>query len=244
MRKPKTIALHIPEPCHENWDSMSPTEQGRFCNSCEKEVVSFANKTDAQIVAYFKNAPTKVCGQFRPEQLRTYTLPQQSLVSPRFRALTVGSLLSVLTGTAVYGQQPHQELQIFELPIPDSEFQLLGDVQVESTDSEHEVIGQIIDQHTGKGLPGATVQIKDAHNVTVTDREGHFSLSIPEQCREKPFTVLISAPNYKMQARVILPDQLPTALNVLLVANHVPPREQVEKGEVQMIMGKLEAPRH
>lgn len=243
MRKPKTIAMHIPKPCHENWDNMSPTEQGRFCHSCEKEVVSFANKTDAQIIAYFKNAPTKVCGQFRPEQLRTYKLPQQSLVSPRFRAITVGSLFSVITATAVYGQQPRQE-QIFELPIPDSEVQLLGDVQVESTDSKHEVLGQITDRHTGKALFGATVQIRDAHNPIATDREGRFSLSIPEQYREKPFTVLISAPNYKMQVRVILPDQLPTTLYAKLVANNVKPREQFEQGEVQMIMGKLASPRN
>ena len=33
------LQLSIPEPCHENWQQMTPTEQGRYCNACAKEVV-------------------------------------------------------------------------------------------------------------------------------------------------------------------------------------------------------------
>jgi len=36
------LQLSIPEPCHENWHQMTPTEQGRFCNACSKEVVDFS----------------------------------------------------------------------------------------------------------------------------------------------------------------------------------------------------------
>lgn len=32
------LQLSISEPCHENWHNMTPTEQGRFCNACAKEV--------------------------------------------------------------------------------------------------------------------------------------------------------------------------------------------------------------
>jgi hypothetical protein len=29
----------IPEPCHQNWDAMTPNEQGRHCTSCVNTVV-------------------------------------------------------------------------------------------------------------------------------------------------------------------------------------------------------------
>ncbi len=229
---------------------MSPTQQGRFCQSCEKEVVSFANQTDAQIVAFFQRSPKKVCGQFRPEQLRTYTLPQQSLVSPRFKAITIGSLLSVMSATAVYGQQQQnkhhgQDQQIFELPITDTERQMLGDVVALIADTSHTVQGYITDISSGQVLSGATVQIKQTHVQTNAGTDGRFNLEIPVQLREKAFTVFILKPGYETQERTIIPDQLPTTINVQLVASEVPTRDEYQtKGEVRMIMGKIAGPRN
>lgn len=41
--------LHIPEPCHEKWAEMTPTERGAFCGSCKKEVIDFSEKSYNQI---------------------------------------------------------------------------------------------------------------------------------------------------------------------------------------------------
>lgn len=242
MRKPKTLLLHIPKPCHENWESMTPTEQGRFCLSCEKEVVSFTNQTEAQIVAYFKNAPKNVCGQFKPAQLRTYALPQQSIFSPMLRAFTVGSMLTALTTTAVYGQQGNQEQQIFELPIPHSEIEMLGDVMAITPEEMNQVEGKITDLYSGKAMRHAMVQIMDTDIQITTDDYGYFNLTIPEEYREKPFAVIIAADGFVNQQRVIIPDQLPTYLNISLQSEIVEPVEIMEMGEVEFIRGKVEAP--
>ncbi len=64
------LQLSIPEPCHENWQQMTPTEQGRFCNACAKEVIDFSTMTDIQVLNYFTNLThEKVCGRALPEQL-------------------------------------------------------------------------------------------------------------------------------------------------------------------------------
>ena len=49
-----SILLHIPEPCHENWDAMTPQDKGRHCQSCNKIVVDFSVMTDRQVLDYFK----------------------------------------------------------------------------------------------------------------------------------------------------------------------------------------------
>lgn len=64
------MKIYIPEPCHENWATMTPNEQGRFCGSCQKTVVDFTNFTTQDIQNYFaKHFGQKVCGRFNHQQL-------------------------------------------------------------------------------------------------------------------------------------------------------------------------------
>lgn len=62
--------LQIPVPCHENWDQMTQADKGRFCGSCQKQVIDFTSMTDREIAQFFKK-PSKdsVCGRFMQDQL-------------------------------------------------------------------------------------------------------------------------------------------------------------------------------
>ena len=51
--KKKVFHIDIPTPCKEGWQNMAPTEKGAFCNSCQKEVIDFTQKTPAEIANYF-----------------------------------------------------------------------------------------------------------------------------------------------------------------------------------------------
>ncbi len=77
----KKIQLTIPKPCHENWDAMTPVEKGKFCGSCQKQVVDFSNMSDRQIAAFFKKPSTgSVCGRFMSDQLeRDIEIPKKRI---------------------------------------------------------------------------------------------------------------------------------------------------------------------
>jgi hypothetical protein len=64
------MEISIQKPCHENWDAMTPNEQGAFCGKCVKTVVDFSNKSIEEIKAFFIGKQNeKVCGRFEKTQL-------------------------------------------------------------------------------------------------------------------------------------------------------------------------------
>ena len=68
--RPTATSLHIPQPCAESWDAMSPTATGRHCAACAHTVVDFTLKTDAEILAYLAGAAGgRTCGRFAAGQL-------------------------------------------------------------------------------------------------------------------------------------------------------------------------------
>jgi len=67
-----SLKISIPTPCHEDLGKMDKTEKGRFCLSCQKEVIDFSKMSDDDIVLYFekkKMEEAKVCGTFRADQV-------------------------------------------------------------------------------------------------------------------------------------------------------------------------------
>jgi len=69
------MKISIPKPCNENWNEMTPEQQGAFCKVCSKVVVDFSNMSDEEVINYFaKKKEEKTCGRFRVSQLSPYEL--------------------------------------------------------------------------------------------------------------------------------------------------------------------------
>jgi hypothetical protein len=82
---PHQTKLAIPQPCSESWDAMTPATAGRHCAACQKTVVDFTLKTDAEILAYLaKAAAGRTCGRFAAGQLER-PLQRAVLAAPTAR---------------------------------------------------------------------------------------------------------------------------------------------------------------
>ena len=58
------IKLSIPEPCHENWNNMTPTEKGKHCMVCEKEVYDMTGISENEIAEKIVQLESKnVCAR-------------------------------------------------------------------------------------------------------------------------------------------------------------------------------------
>ena len=60
--------ISIPNPCHQNWHEMNVAEKGRFCDSCQKNVIDYTMQSDTSILKSFSEN-YNLCGRFLPNQL-------------------------------------------------------------------------------------------------------------------------------------------------------------------------------
>ena len=55
--------INIPVPCTEDWNKMTPTDKGAYCDKCAFEVIDFTNQTPEEIKATLKSRMgQKTCG--------------------------------------------------------------------------------------------------------------------------------------------------------------------------------------
>lgn len=100
----KHYKISVPKPCHENWDAMTPDVQGRFCSSCEKNVVDFTGMADEQVLQVILNSRQIICGRFNNEQLERVVIqvPQHAFFSQtHFHKMFLMALL-VTMGTTLF----------------------------------------------------------------------------------------------------------------------------------------------
>lgn len=62
--------IHIPDPCHEDFSKMTPTERGAFCQKCSIDTFDFRNMSTDQINhILLKHKGEHVCGRISTKQL-------------------------------------------------------------------------------------------------------------------------------------------------------------------------------
>ena len=207
----QNLQLSIPEPCHENWQQMTPTDQGRFCNACAKEVIDFSTMTDIQVLNYFTNMThEKVCGRALPEQLeRTISRP----ANPKKRLFWYWNYIVMFcmffgkgnSAKAQGGTKPVTEMN------PVKNVDIRGDVEVVagqiSQARQHIVEGKVTDEK-GEPIPFASIIMKGTKVGVAADANGAFKINASPNS-----SLSISAANYRTAE--ILTDNK-TEVNVVL----------------------------
>lgn len=174
------LQLSIPEPCHENWQNMTATEQGRFCNACAKEVIDFSAMTDTQVLNYFNNLThEKVCGRALPEQLdRVISRPEP----PKKKLFWYWNYVAMFLLFFTRGSQADAQTcakQTTELspqnnPGAKDEVIVMGNL---SKPVNRVITGKVTDKE-GNPVSFAAVKIKGTKTGTSADANGNYTFRI------------------------------------------------------------------
>nr|WP_321224500.1 carboxypeptidase-like regulatory domain-containing protein [uncultured Psychroserpens sp.] len=165
-----TININIPTPCHEDWDVMTPQQQGRHCASCEKTVFDFTAKTDEQIIKTYQTQ-NNLCGRFKTSQLdRELVLNRKEknnylsyVASTLFAFLSFGSLEieaqeKPKTVTIDYSQNPT----------------IKGKIAVSILNKN--IKGTVTNSYNNLPIVGVNVVIKGTEKGVQTDFDGNYEL--------------------------------------------------------------------
>lgn len=188
----KEIYLHIPEPCHEDWNAMTAVEQGRFCKSCAKQVVDFSAMSDREILKVLTKSTGNTCGRFTSDQLEKPLIHEvPSSLKPYKFFLSAFIPAFILAGSATAQPVKQGKVAVNQKPVIPSP-PMMGAVAYVATS----ITGTITLQG-GEIAIGASVKIKGTNTTTKSDKYGRFAIEYPY---DKTKVVLqISYSGYKMK---------------------------------------------
>lgn len=193
----KKFQLSIPEPCHEDWDKMHPSGKGRFCDSCQKQVVDFSSMSDMEIAQFFKKPSTgSLCGRFMSDQLeRTIEMPKKRI--PWLRYFFQIALPAFLTTTKASAQgQVRMDMVKEKVQQEPDKVDCAKPLGEQIAEAKHvvsvadalagrvlrplikqvdtaKVNGRVVDENN-KPVPFATVMVKGTKVPVATDENGLF----------------------------------------------------------------------
>lgn len=167
------ITIKIPNPCHEDWSKMTPTQKGMFCSNCKKEVINYEYYSDNQLLKSI-NKSDKICGRFSPNQINKEL--NSSEIKQNHSIGVLMSFTSLLLTTPVFSQNEKSKTEISEnKPI-------IQQAQMNSTEFI-ELSGKILEKtNTGEKsapIPGVSIVQKGTNNKVDSNFEGDFLIKIP-----------------------------------------------------------------
>lgn len=165
---PRKLQIAIPKPCHENWQDMMPTEKGRFCASCQKEVQDFTRLTDREVSAIIKR-DSNSCGRFLTSQVN-----RDIIVHKEKSSLWVAASAAVISfiGLGNYeaaAQESH--------PTEQHESEKSENAATNKSYRESTEITGIVTDADGLPIPYAKVRNLNESTIVQTDFEGVFTIA-------------------------------------------------------------------
>lgn len=191
--------LAIPQPCHENWDKMTPADKGRFCGACQTQVVDFSTMTDLELVQFFKkpilsqSKGGSVCGRFMAAQLhRDIEIPKKRTPWLRyfFQIALPALFISKATAQAKTGKEDMSKTDTTKKIKVTNDNRVMGLVLptifngradtaiIETPITKSRVIKGRVTDEKGTAIAFASITETATGNVIMTNEKGEFLLTI------------------------------------------------------------------
>lgn len=203
------ITITVPEPCHENWNAMTPHGSGRHCERCDHVVTDLTRATDAELVTLFTSDARPKCARFDPAQLdRALNAPGAARMGTKLPIAAFTTLAAVASGCENLAQDQVVRMGEPAMTAPpiievDSSTpaacrmvtgdtltvveEIVGEVAIPVPEQPMtEFCGTVVDDRTGEPLPFVLVKARNTTVQANTDPDGVFRLYLPARAAKDP----------------------------------------------------------
>ncbi|MFP9113856.1 carboxypeptidase-like regulatory domain-containing protein [Flavobacterium sp. RHBU_3] len=153
---------------------MTPTEKGRFCAACQKQVIDFTKASDREINTAMRQ-DADLCGRFTTNQLnRDLAITKEkstvwAAASASFISfLVLGSNKAIAQGSPIKTETSPKEKDVANDTVP----------KAAATDSIKNLLSGTIVDSMGLGLANTTIENTNKKTRTSTDMDGNFSIKV------------------------------------------------------------------
>lgn len=155
--------------CPESTIDMPKKGDGFYCGSCNRIIVDYSGKSNAEIAALLKKSTEKNCGIFKSNQVRN---ARQSEVSSLFRLAFSLVFILGLNASTVLAQDTM-------LVIDQADTSHVMPISADQI----KVMGRIVDESTGEVVMFAKVwvEIEGHFFYALSDFDGYYEICIPEE---------------------------------------------------------------
>ena len=171
----KHYIIQVPEPCKQEWHTMSPEQGGRFCSHCSKTVTDFSKLSDEQIIKLLESQTGNLCGRLNNSQINRVITNKQQLQGQTTVTKFFAALLLLLTSREAAAYNPPTRHQTFiQLPVLSN-----GNVQFpDYTDTSHvtDFSGKVLDSLMHEPIVYAQIKNIRTGKFALTDKAGNFSI--------------------------------------------------------------------
>ncbi len=241
----KNVIVHIPKPCHEDWQQMTPVDKGRFCQSCAKQVVDFSMMSGQQVLQHIAKAAGGMCGRFANDQLQRPLLPAKQEKKKIWWLAAAVPLMMVFEKVRAQKKQTAQSTTAAILK--ESDNIIMGKVRMPEKNTvqilvKQTIKGKVIDEN-GKMLPFAEIKIEGEYTGVQADSIGSFSINI-QQTKSGVFveTSLIGyetkkqfVPNSRVDCEITLKSLENILEPVIIPSFYAPPKCTVTMGATYLV---------
>lgn len=203
------MTLKKPKYCGQNWLDMIPTENGRICGGCQKEIFDFSKKSFAEIKEIQEANNNALCAMYPKDVIANWnsTKPIQKFNS--LNAILAVSALIATSGQAISQEIPKTEENTEQVA---TDVEMILPLPTNTIDSIYATIeGQVTTLGEGgklEFLPFAKISLKNHHIQTQADSSGRYKIEIKiDQYQQIPEQMHVECVDYRKFALVF--DSIP-----------------------------------